>query len=724
MRRLVFAVSLILVAPSALARSASTTRPSVEAIRIPEEESPRIDGDLSEPVWARAVVVDSFLQRDPQEGMPASEKTEVRILYTGKAVYLGVTCYDSEPGLIRATELRRDDRLENDDRFSVLFDTFHDRRNAYLFRTNPLGTKFDAQISDEKRDFNTQWDEKWNSAARVNGKGWIAEIKIPFKTLRSGTQKSQTWGLNFERVIVRKNEKVYWAGYSRDYEFRNVSQAGDLTHLKEVRTGLRLRVKPFVLGGFSQFSNEGGGRRLENESQVGLEVVKASITPSITADFTVNPDFAQAEVDEARFNLTRFSLFFPERREFFLERAGIFDFGTRRPSFNRPPEVLAFFSRRIGLEDGQQIPISTGARLTGDSGGFQFGFLNVLTRGKGDFPGDNSTVVRIKRKLLERSYIGGIFTQDRLSGRSHDLRRLGGLDANFVLFDKLRASGYWARSQSPSKPGGNTSYNATVSWESDLLDLTAERTRVDVGFDAPLGFVRRREIVKNRGRVVWKPRPKSQWIRQFRISSEHVWFTNQRDFLESRENDIFFGATFESGDFIGASFNSKYEALEEDFDVHPDVVIPAGSYHFSDIVVFARAYPGRSISGSFRVQQGGFFGGRLLSTSAGPLIKLTESLSVGLNHTLSKATLPGGNFTAQVINTRVNYNLTNRLLTSTTVQYNNVDNEFLVNWRLNYIYRPGDDLFIVYNEGRDFNSGTPGLINRTILVKFTHSFDF
>ncbi|MEE8586351.1 MAG: DUF5916 domain-containing protein, partial [Acidobacteriota bacterium] len=689
----------LLLARSAGAAGSSATAPlRVAAVGISAAEAPAIDGKLEEEVWGRAARVDRFVQRDPQQGEPATEATEVRIVYTATAIYFGILCHDSRPDLIQASELRRDDRLENDDRFSILLDTFHDRRNAYLFRTNPLGTKFDALITDEQRQFNTDWDEKWEVAARITDQGWAAEVAIPFKSLRGPSGESLTWGLNLERVIVRKNEEAYWAGYSRDYEFWHVSQAGELTGLQEVRTGLKLRIKPYGVGGFSQIGQpEGRASRLENNSQAGLEIVKASLTPSITADFTLNPDFAQAEVDDARFNLTRFSLFFPEKREFFLERAGIFDFGTRRPEFgNRPPEVLGFFSRRVGLAEEEQIPITVGSRLTGDAGGFQFGFLNVLTREKeGLFPGDMSTVLRLKRKVLERSFVGAIWTDRRISA-SDAYNRLAGADANFVLFDKLTLRGYLAKTGGDQEAGDSLSYQASAEWRSDLLDFNAERLKVGADFDPQLGFVLRTEIVKHRARLVWKPRPATSWIRQLRISSEHVWFTNQRDFLESRENDIFFGLTLESGDFIGASYNSKYEALEEDFEIHPEVTIPAGSYGFNDWVVFARLYSGRRLSGNFRVQKGTFFGGNLLSGAISPLWKVNRNLSLEIDYNFNKASLPGGDFSAHVLNTRVNYNFTNRLLTSTSLQYNNISDTVQVNWRLNYIYRPGDDLFIVY----------------------------
>jgi hypothetical protein len=696
--RRILLVGLVLLS-SVAAWSKEEPLRSISPLKIASDEIPVLDGNIAEEIWRRAAVAGSFLQRDPEEGEPATEATEVRILYSEKALYFGISCFDSSPDLIRATELRRDDTLENDDSFSILLDTFHDRRSAYLFRTNALGTRFDAQITDENREFNTQWDEKWQSEGRITEDGWFLEIEIPLKSLRSKKEKVQVWGMNFERIIRRKNEETYWEGYSRDYKFWYVSQAGELTDLRDVETGLRLRIKPYGLGGFSQMPDDiGDGTQIDNETQVGLELVKVSITPSVTADFTLNPDFAQADVDEARFNLSRMPML-------------------------GPPELLAFFSRRVGLRGNVRLPITTGARVTADQSGFQFGFLNVLSRESAGLPGDNSTVFRLKRKVLERSYIGGIFTH-RSESNTTNFNRMGGFDANFVLFDKLTLKGFWTKSLSRGRSGDNIAYQAATKWHSDVFHVELERMRVDSDFDPEMGFVLRNEIIKNRGLVMWRPRPGISFIRQFEIYTEHMSFTNQRGFLESRQNEFFLGSFFESGDFIGAALQKKYEFLEDEFEIHPDVVIQPGSYRYNNLFFVLKSYSGRRLSATMFAKAGGFFDGDYVSLNIQPLVKLNEHLSVSAGYNFNDVSVSAGDFTVHVVNTRVNINLSNKLFTSTTVQYSNVENSFMVNWRLNYIYRPGDDLFIVYNEGRDFDAIHSGLINRTFLVKFTHSFDF
>ena len=711
------------------------TPPEVSAVRISPDDAPNLDGVLDEAVWQKAPLATDFLQRDSSEGDPASEATEVRILYSDTSIYFGILCFDSSPELIRRTELRRDDPFDNDDSFGILLDTFHDHRNAFVFRINPLGARYDALITDESRDLNVEWDEKWRAQARVNERGWAAEIEIPLKSLRSHNAELQTWGLDFERIIRRKNEDTYWSNWSRDYQLHHVSQAGHLTGLQEIETGLRLRVKPFVVGGFSQRPAESGSD-FKDESQVGIEDVKLSLTSSVTADLTVNPDFAQTEVDAAQLNLTRFDLFFPEKREFFLEGAGIFEFGTERPRFgSAAPDLFVFFSRRIGLgvdeESGDErdaiIPIFAGAKVTGDVAGFQFGALNMHTDQKGSIPQTNYGVARVKKKLLGRSYVGGILTNKIESGSNH-YNRVAGVDANFVLFDKLLLRGFLTQSDTFDLKGKDLAHQGLLRWETDKFRIELNRTRIDENFNPEIGFVLRKNVIKKQARATWRPRPGISFMRQISLSTGHDWFTNQNDYLESRENDFFIGLDFESGDLLAFSGNSNYELLVEPFQIHPTVTIPAGSYNFIDYSARVRTYSGRWASGEFEVEGGTFFDGNKLTISSDAVVKFTRNLSLQLEHEYNSVKLPQGSFVAQVLNTRINYNFTSKLLTSSAIQYDNVSERFLFNFRFNYIYRPGDDLFIVYNDTRDLNptfSGfLGGLVNRTLLIKFNHSFDF
>jgi len=716
--------------------SQTLSRPEISAVKISPKETPRLDGILDEAVWQKAHLANNFVQREPSEGEPSSESTEVRVLYSDKSIYFGIVCFDSNPELISATALGRDDKFDNDDKFVLLLDTFHDHRNAFVFSTNPLGSQYDSLITDENRNQNVEWDEKWYVEASINEQGWTAEIEIPFKSLRSSKDDVQTWGINFSRLIRRKNELTYWSGWGRDYQFFHVSQAGHLTDLKQVQTGLKLRVKPFVVGGFSQ-TPKNSGSKFKNESQVGIEDLKISLTSSLTADFTVNPDFAQAEVDAAQLNLTRFSLFFPEKREFFLEGAGIFDFGSERPRYGSDaPDVLLFFSRRIGLEENKvstqqeniPIPIFAGAKVTGDIAGFQFGALNMHTNNKDLIPQTNYGVVRVKKKLLGRSYIGGILTNKIASGGEH-YNRVGGVDANFILFDKLLLRGFLTQSDTFGTKEKNLAHQGVLRWDTDQLRIELEHTRIDENFNPEIGFVLRKDMIKKKFRTTWSPRPGIDSIRQITISSGHDWFNSQTTgSLETRENDFYFGVDFESGDILAFRGQNNYELLTKPFQVHPTVALPIGSYNFLDYAVRVTTYNGRRASGRFEIGGGTYYNGRKLTISTDGQVDINKHFSVKVEHEYNNVDLSNGSFMAQVLNAGVNYNLTNKLLTSAAVQYDNVYDRFLLNVRFNYIYRPGDDIFIVYNDTRDFNPTFAGffggLVNRTLLVKFNHSFDF
>ena len=706
----------------------------MRALKISTDEAPILDGRLEESVWQQGPVAGDFRQREPYIGQPATEPTEVRILYSEDSLYFGVRCYDSDPESILTTEYRRDDLLLNDDTFTILLDTFHDHRSGFVFRTNALGTKFDAIITDEERDLNLEWDEKWRTAAHINDEGWFLEIEIPWSTLRSQSERMQTWGIDFERMIRRKAEETYWSNYSRDYQFWHVSQYGHLLDLEEVQGGLKMRVKPYGVSGFNYSRADVDAEPMEFQGKLdgGLENVKISITPSITADFTLNPDFAQAEVDESVFNLTRFNLFFPEKREFFLERAGTFDFGASGADIFAEPDMLIFFSRRLGLsEETEPIPILTGARVTGDAANFQFGALDTLTRSHEAEPAANFGVFRLKRKLFSRSYIGGIFTNKTISADGMT-NRVGGFDASFIFFDKLRLFGMMAKSSTRSDAeitaegvGNNFTYQGSVEYLSDITTLEISRMRIDDNFDPQMGFVRRKGVIKQRAEIRWRPRPESiDAIRQFWISPEVETYTRQEGFLESREQGVGLVSVWKTGDFIGMQPERKYEFLEEPFEITPDVTIPKGGYHFDRVRTFIQPHTGRRISGTFRTVWGEFFDGRIIGATLAPIIKVNPNLSLELGYSINNVSLSTGNFSARVVNAQINYNFNTKLLTSTTIQHNNIGGGFLVNWRLNYIYRPGDDLFIVYRESRDLDDPRQALLGRTLLIKFTHSFDF
>ena len=704
---------------------------------IKATSAPAVAGDKDDNFWKQAKPAANFIQKEPHEGEPASERTEVRIVYTKDAVYFAVTCYDSEPEKIIATERRRDQSPEKDDSFWIILDTYNDHRNAFLFATNPLGVRFDQRITDEGRDVDLNWDGEWEVSTRRTSVGWAANIKIPFKTLRIKGDQKQVWGIDFQRLIRRKNEATYWSNFHRNYTFLNVSQAGKLVGIEDIESGYRVRVKPYIA---PRLSNIDGNVSPGQGSAVNAGVdVKYRITPSLTADFTLHPDFAQTDVDEQVVNLTRFPIFFPEKREFFREDLGLFEFGTDAGSGNRDARDLKlFFSRRIGLSSrGEPVPIIAGAKVTGKVKGFNVGFINMQTRAlrflppaapitsstvRPNEPGSNFTVIRIKRDILERSSLGAIFTNRTSGGANHN--RAGGVDANFRFFQNLQLQTFVAKTETPGLKGEDWSWRGRAFYDNDFI--SAELAYLDVGknFNPEIGFVPRVDQRSTTANFQVKPRPKHGPVRQFQFSSRIDYTENRRNILESRRWHYFTVRTiFQSGDRIVVDQHKIFERLLRPFSIRPDITIPVGGYGSHDIRIEYQASSARRIAGDDFAQvtrEWGFFGGDRTQLKLNPEAKFSKSFSVNFGYTLDDVHVPQGSFRAHVVNSRANYSFSNNLLTSLTVTYNSLNDLFNARFRLNYIFRKNDNFFIVYDEGR----GTDGHSRRALTGKFTYTFDF
>jgi hypothetical protein len=712
-----FLVAAISCFSSLIPYAAAQGRPDRKVARtVRVEGSPQLDGNLSEGLWNAAPALSEFLQRDPQEGEAATEKTEIRIIYNDTAIFFGVICSDSEPERIIANERARDDQLESDDTFEIILDTFRNRQDGFLFRTNPLGTKFDSQIIDEGRRENRNWDERWGVATARTEVGWVLEIEIPFSSLRMQDKEEQVWGIDFRRNIRRKNEEAVWSNNRRDFDFVQVSQAGDLVGLENISSEHKLRIKPYVTGGAKRVFNQGVSET-DHLFDGGLEDLKYQLTPSLTLDLTVNPDFAQADVDDQIVNLTRFSVFFPERREFFLENASLFDFGPG--GFSR--ELRLFHSRTIGLSPSREpIDILAGVKLTGQLKGLDLGLINAQTDDFETIPGSNFTVARIRKKLLSRSVVGAMVT-NRQSSLQDDYNRTFGVDGNFVFFENLHLESFFAGSRTPGVEENDwTARPLGVSWETDFLSAAAEHTIVGRNFNAEMGFVPRTDMNNSFAEFEINPRPQSEWIRRFQLGTSLRYITNQDEVLETREQELKLGVDFESGDAVLFSYTKIFEFLLEGFRLRGRIPVPPGSYNSHNFQLQFRPFRGRRVSGFFQFQQElDFWDGDRRTLTLNPSIKWSQNLSFDIEYRLDDVVLPGGEFTSSVSNIGINYNFTNNWLTTTTLQYDNLSDLFVVNFRLNFIYRPGDDLFVVYNQTRRSD-----LTDRAIIVKFTHSFDF
>lgn len=682
------------------------------------DEEIAVDGSLSEEAWTRADVVSDFLQREPVEGATPSERTEAMILYNDEFLYVGFRLYDSEPERITATDQRRDSRMRTDDTIAVLFDTFHDHQNGFLFRVNPLGTKYDAQLRNEEQ-VNSQWDEDWSAAARITDEGWQAELAIPWKNIRfaGGTK---VWGVDFRREIRRKNEDVYWSNYTQDFRFNQVSQAGHLVGLQDLSLTDRFRFKPYVTAGVAD-RNLTAEPFTDNLTDAGVEDFKIQLHPGMVLDLTANTDFAQVEVDRARVNLTRFSLFFPEKREFFLEGKDNFAFGGAGGDFG-PPLALLFFSRRIGLsQSGEPIPLNVGAKLTGSIGDLQVGALNAQTGSIEGVPSNNFSVVRLQHRLMSRSRVGMLFT-NRSGGGTYN--RVWGADADFTFRDHFNVRGWAARADDSGLAESPWSGSLGAGWDSDRWTFRGSVVAIDEDFDTDLGFILRRGVVKQDYTVGWKPRPQVDWLRQVWMFANFEQFSSTDGGVETREQGFFTNFRLESGDSFSVSFDDNFERLAFPFEIQEGVTIPAGDHDFQRWRLGFNTFGGRRVSTRVSASFGEFFDGDRLSLGLSPSVRIGDSIQAGASYDYDRVELPAGEFSTHVVNSRFAYAFNDRWLTDALVQYVNTLDRVLLFARLNYIYRNNDDLFVVYRQTRAFGGLFEGRTDHQLISKLTYSWEF
>ena len=690
-------------------------RPAMTATHV--EEAPSIDGRLDEPVWQGVPGVSQFYQKEPVEGEPATETTTVNVLYDRAYLYIGVELLDSEPLEIRASELRRDSTLENDDSFGIAIDSHHDHRNAFVFRINPQGTRFDAVIRNEASNLDQAWDEEWTAAAVMTEQGWSAEFSIPFKILRFSAAEEQVWGVNFERVIKRKNESVYWSGWDRDFGFHHISQAGHLGGLTEIRQAERLRIRPYLLAGVERF-NATSSPHTEGRWGAGIDDLKYAVTSNLTADLAFNPDFGQVEVDAQQVNLTRFSLFFREKRQFFIEGSDSLRMGLGLLHFG-PPPVELFHSRRIGLSDaGEPIRILAGSKLTGKVGEFNLGFLNVQTGEDQGQPGENFTAARFRKEMLGRSYVGGIFTNRQGGG---NFNRVAGMDARFVLKRYLHVMGMLAKSFS-SEISSDKEWLRQIGaeWRTDLVTAGVNYMDIEPDFDPGIGFLRRRDRMIGT-RVVLKPRPGGEPIRNFEITPSLVYFHDEDRVLKSRNADLGFGIVFQSGDKVEFEIANDVERLFKEFPIGPGVTLPVGLYQWNAGEVSFRSFNGRKLAGSAGVSIGDFYNGTKNSFDLAGEFRPNETVNFSPSYEFNDIDLIEGSFNTHLFGLRANVSFTNDLLSSAFLQYNSKGALAALQVRFNYIFRTIDNFFIVYNETRFTDGVFSGESDRSLIFKITYS---
>ena len=700
---------------------------SIAALRIePGDGAVLLDGLMSEPFWARAHVVSDFRQREPEEGVPATERTEVRIAYDSETLYIGIEAYDSEPDRI-VSRLRQRDRVmgragfggvsfEGDDGVAILLDAFHDHRNAVILATNPNGAEYDALITDES-EVNVDWRAVWRVASSRTGRGWSTELAIPWRTLRYPTGvEGRVWGLNVFRVIQRKQEQVLWRSWEREGGgFGRVGRAGHLVGLRGLpRPGLNVEAKPFVLAGRTQARDGAGDLASDNELDIGIDL-KSELRPGLVLDVTVNTDFAQVEVDDEQVNLSRFSLFFPEKRDFFLENAGIFEFG--RGGFFGPPPYLMFFSRRIGIGPEGEVPLVGGARLTGRVGGQTVGFLSTVTDASGGRDSEIFNVARVKRDVGSSHYIGAMVTDRRGEGPANTV---AGVDGRFQLTPALILDAFTSHSFTGGDGGNGLAYSASLNFTTDPYGFFLEHLAIDEDAVAGSGFITRTDLRRSSLNLRRRIRPGVAGLRlnDFRINGEYQSALSGR--FQDWSAGLSTAPTWNSGDNANLSLTIGETRVDDAFLLADTLPVPAGRY--SEDAWSARVSTSSARPWTISVNGGieDFFGGDL--STVGTTLTVTPDPSIALSASLTRnhVDIESGSFTADITSLRAVWALSTKMTTNALVQYNSLSRDLVTNVRFNFIHRPGSDLYVVFTEGRSDVDGSRVPVDRGMVVKFTY----
>ena len=705
-----------LVAPAASGaalRQDESSRPTRTAVVTAVTEPIVLDGVLDESAWESSPKIGALVQRIPTEGAEPSERTEVTLLRDADNLYIGVMCHDSEPGRVLASQMARDASLGPDDSIELLLDTFRDQSNAFYFSTNPNGALVDGLVF-ANGETNEDWDAIWTVATRRSDQGWSAEFAIPFKSLNFPPEGT-VWGFNIGRQIQRKFEEVRWAGARFDTQFFQVSEAGEITGLEGLEQGLSLDIRPFVAGRWQQSAGSGDGSL---RGKPGLDLFY-NVTPNLKLTATFNTDFGETEVDARQINLTRFSIFFPEKRSFFLQDAGVFNFATT--GVDQPggipdsgAEIFPFFSRRIGLLGGREVPLDFGVKLTGRVGRTEVGVLNVGTRDT-SFAEDQSLFVgRVRQNFWQQSYVGALVTSGN-PALSVDASTVG-VDLRLATSDALgsgrnlvfNAWGLKSDNEGFSDEGtaGNdAAFGFAAAFPNDRFDAQVQWREIQENFDPALGFVQRSNVRMFRVGASFNPRPKNQWlgIQQMYHDIFFTEFTRLDDGLvETR--DVYVTLVdwhFQSGDSLHSLFdvNPTYERLFEPFEISPGVVLPPGEYEFTPLRVFFSSAQKRRLQGSLGISFGSFWSGSAESVNVGVRYSAPPRLTISLNTNQTFARLPQGDFVARIHRAQINYAVSPRLSFSNLIQFDNRSGNLGFQGRVRWTLEPGNDLFFIFGQG-------------------------
>lgn len=732
-------LSITLVAASltaAVAHAQSPPAPRLQAVRA--TSAIVVDGRLDESDWQRAAVATGFTQREPLDGQPASESTEARVLFDDRALYVGIFAAHRNAADIIMNEFKRDFDGASTDWVAVIVDPFLDRRNGYQFGVNPAGAAWDSQKFNDGRERNLSWDGVWSVRTRIAPEGWYAEYEIPFRTLQAPDRDRQTWGINFQRHLQGRLEESFWAPVPRPYQLDRLSLAGTLDGLTDVKPGVNLRVKPYALARADDGAS--GGR---TRADTGVDV-KYGMSSSLTADLTVHTDFSQVEADVQQVGATRFSLLFPEKREFFLENSGVFQFGPgggRAALISAAPgtsaggrdnsvqnDLALFFSRRIGLsETGLSIPILGGARLSGRAAGTTVGALHVQQQAGGGEAASAFTVLRARRNLFATSDVGAMFVERRWHGAGGN--RVAGVDINVRPLDDLLVYGYAAavlahRSGDSLGDGRDTSGRLGMTWNDGRWVADGSYSMVGSRFADDSGFVPRSGVSRLQalaGRQ-FRPARLSRWVREIYPVAGATHLRREHGGFDSRYLEYRFKVTFENGSSIELGDNPNVEDLEARFVVNQrrNLGVEPGRYDFSDRFVSVASSRSRRLTLDAHASHGDYYDGRrsIVQFAVGGRVNTHLSGTVSISR--DDVRLPSGAVVVQRTTARVNYGFSTRLFVNALVQHNSDTRQWDSNVRLNFIHRPLSDVFVVFSDRR--TSLAPDQRGRAIAVKVTRLF--
>ena len=704
--------------------------PAERPLLVPSlvEEPPSMDGDvLGDPAWQGVEPAVDFWQNTPDEGRAATEKTEVYVVFTADTMYFGVVCYDRTPEDIIVASSRRDSSLEETDSFQLILDTYRDQKTGFVFGTNPVGIQYDGQVTQEGEGggfrtaggFNINWDGDWQVEAAISDIGWSAELAIPFRTLRYPRDRSQTWGVNFQRNLRRRNEQAYWSPLPRQYNIYRLSMAGGMENFEVPRQN-NLKVLPYVL---AEGTREGVEEApTETDGNVGIDV-KYSLTPSMTLDGTINTDFAQVEADELQINLDRFNLFFPENRPFFLENAGYFTVGV-------PQEVELFYSRRIGLgPEGEIVPIDWGLRMSGKARDrYNIGLLYMQTDDVTDVTPENQFgVVRLNRDLPNRSGIGGILIHRRGDGGSsgeEDYNWTYGLDGRWGVGQNGLVDGYVAKTDTPGLEGDDYSFRLGGAYDSEKWSLSASYTEVADNFNPEVGYLTRRGYRKPEGFLMRRIRPRDLWgLLELRPHVSYRGYWNYDGFQETGFLHIDNHWEWRNGYEVHTGINFTREGLLEPFELVEDVTIPPGTYDNTEAQIVFYTNQGAPVAFSARVMAGGFFNGDRLSLSPTFRFRLGDTFNTEIGWQYNDIDLETGTFRTNLGLLRVSYSFTQKIFVQGLLQYNDRDDIWATNLRFGWLTRATAGFYLVYNEIRDIEGAGTGIPGRSLTLKYSHLFD-